>query len=116
MGSPVIATLNMIKTLLLTFLLCSLAHPLPAEESEDRSLDLDSLEILHSGESSENIDDFGDLWEFGIGLIRNIIMDQLNAILGNTPTTTTTTTTTTASTASTTPCGGLLGGGLLCGK
>merc|ERR1712142_671515 len=114
MGSPVIATLNMIKTLLLTFLLCSLAlaNPLPAEESEDRSLDLDSLEILHSGESSENIDDFGDLWEFGIGLIRNIIMDQLNAILGNTPTTTTTT----ASTASTTPCGGLLGGGLLCGK
>merc|ERR1711962_220125 len=110
MGSPV--TLTMIKTLLITLLICSvaLASPVPAE---DDGVDLDSLEILDSGESSEGVDDFGDLWEFGIGLIRNIIMDQLNAILGNTPTTTTTTTTVEPST---TACGGLLGGGLLCGK
>merc|ERR1711962_1956725 len=103
-------TLTMIKTLLITFLICSvaLASPVPAE---DDRVDLDSLEILDSGESSEGVDDFGDLWEFGIGLIRNIIMDQLNAILGNTPTTTTTTVE-----PSTTACGGLLGGGLLCGK
>merc|ERR1719357_1013058 len=100
----------MIKTLLITFLIYSvaLASPVPAE---DDRVDLDSLEILDSGESSEGVDDFGDLWEFGIGLIRNIIMDQLNAILGNTPTTTTTTTTVEPST---TACGGLLGGGLLC--
>merc|ERR1711988_287749 len=113
MGSPV--TLTMIKNLLITFLVCSvaLASPVPAE---DDRIDLDSLEILDSGESSEGVDDFGDLWEFGIGLIRNIIMDQLNAILGNTPTTTTTTTTTAAPEPTTTAYGGLLGGGLLCGK
>merc|ERR1711973_905217 len=114
MGSPV--TLAMIKTLLITFLVCSVALASPVPTEDDR-VDLDSLEILDSGESSEGVDDFGDLWEFGIGLIRNIIMDQLNAILGNTPTTTTTTTTTTAAPEpTTTACGGLLGGGLLCGK
>merc|ERR1711872_855206 len=103
-------TLTMIKTLLITFLVCSVAFASPVPAEDDR-IDLDSLEILDSGESSEGVDDFGDLWEFGISLIRNIIMDQLNAILGNTPTTTTTTTTTTDS-AGTPPCSGLLGGGL----
>ena len=61
---------------------------------------LDSRESGESGESGVP-DSLGDLL---IGMIRDLVINQINAILGITTTTTTTTT----------PCTGLVGGGLLC--
>ena len=80
----------MIKTLLVCFLVCSIAFasPVPAEDAE-------------AGE----VVDRGLVEDLLIGLIRDMIINQINAILGITTTTTTTTTT---------PCTGLVGGGLLC--
>ena len=75
----------MIKTLLIAFLICSLAFasPVPAEESE-----------------ASEIADRGLVEDLIIGMIRDMIINQINAILGITTTTT--------------PCSGPLGGGLLC--
>ena len=75
----------MIKTLLIAFLICSLAFasPVPAEESE-----------------ANEIADRGLVEDLIIGMIRDMIINQINAILGITTTTT--------------PCSGPLGGGLLC--
>ena len=96
----------MIKTLLVCFLLCSLAFasPVPAEDTEagervDRGLLEDLFDSRESGESGESgvPDSLGDLL---IGMIRDLVINQINAILGITTTTT--------------PCTGLIGGGLLC--
>ena len=75
----------MIKTLLVAFLICSVAFasPVPAEESE-----------------ANEIADRGLVEDLLIGLIRDMIINQINAILGITTTTT--------------PSTGLVGGGLLC--
>ena len=75
----------MIKTLLVCFLLCSLAFasPVPAEDAE-------------AGE----VVDRGLLEDLIINFIRDLVINQINAILGITTTTT--------------PCTGLVGGGLLC--
>merc|ERR1712061_754499 len=73
MGSPVTTTLNMIKTLLVAFLICSVAFasPVPAEESE-----------------ANEIADRGLVEDLLIGMIRDLIINQINAILGITTTTT----------------------------
>ena len=83
--SPVNSTLNMIKTLLVALLVCSMAtaSPVPAEETE-------------AGEMENR----GLLEDLLIGMIRDLVINQINAILGITTTTT--------------PCTGLIGGGLLC--
>ena len=64
----------------------------------------DSESVESSGESSEeqprNLEDRGLIEDLLINLIRDMITNQINSILGITTTTT--------------PCGGLLGGGLLC--
>ena len=75
----------MIKTLLFAFLICSVAFasPVPAEEAE-------------AGETVDR----GLVEDLLIGMIRDLIINQINAILGITTTTT--------------PCSGPLGGGLLC--
>jgi len=75
----------MIKTLLVTFLIfsVSLASPVPAEESE-------------AGETVDR----GLIEELLINMIKDLVINQINAILGITTTTT--------------PCTGLVGGGLLC--
>ena len=88
-GRPCLAALSpplkMIKTLLVCFLVCSLAFasPVPAEDTE-------------AGEMVDR----GLVEDLFIGLIRDMIINQINAILGITTTTT--------------PCTGLIGGGLLC--
>ena len=85
----------MIKTLLVCFLLCSLAFasPVPAEDTEarervDRGLVENLLDFRESGESGESgvPDSLGDLL---IGMIRDLVINQINAILGITTTTTT---------------------------
>ena len=83
--SPVQFELKMIKTLLFAFLICSVAFasPVPAEEAE-------------AGETVDR----GLVEDLLIGMIRDLIINQINAILGITTTTT--------------PCSGPLGGGLLC--
>ena len=75
----------MIKTLLVCFLVCSLAFasPVPAGDNE-------------AGEMADR----GLVEDLLIGLIRDMIINQINGILGITTTTT--------------PCTGLVGGGLLC--
>ena len=75
----------MIKTLLVCFLVCSLAFasPVPAEDTE-------------AGEMANR----GLIEDLLIGMIRDLVINQINAILGITTTTT--------------PCTGLIGGGLLC--
>ena len=89
----------MIKTLLVCFLLCSLvfASPVPAEDTQaeervDRGLLEDLFDSRESGESGESgvPDSIADLL---IEMIRDLVINQINAILGITTTTTTTTTT-----------------------
>ena len=77
--------LKMIKTLLVCFLLYSqaFASPVPAEDTE-----------------AEEMVDRGLVEDLLIGMIRDLVINQINAILGITTTTT--------------PCTGLVGGGLLC--
>ena len=83
--------LKMIKTLLVCFLLCSLAFasPVPAEDTEagkrvDRDLVKELLDSRDSGDSGVP-DSLRDLL---IEMIRDLVINQINAILGITTTTT----------------------------
>ena len=81
----------MMKALIIAclFLSAVLASPAPAKQNEESR----ELEVV----------DRGLLEDLLINTIRDMVINQINNILGIT------TTTTTAA-----PCGGLLGGGLLC--
>merc|ERR1712227_946595 len=86
---------RMVRNLFLFFLVLSLAFASPVPQ--------DSESVESSGESSEeqprNLEDRGLIEDLLINLIRDMNTNQINSILGIT---------------TTTPCGGLLGGGLLC--
>merc|ERR1712117_17761 len=90
----IIKNLKMIKELFLCFLLIGVVinSPVPSEESS---------EDVSSGESGEDsAADRGLIEDLLINLIRDMVINQINGILGITTTTT--------------PCSGLIGGGLLC--
>ena len=77
----------MLKNLLVLFLVVSFAVASPVPEDKE-------------GENPRAIEDRGLIEDLLINLIRDMVINQINSILGITTTTT--------------PCGGLLGGGLLC--
>lgn len=78
---------KMLKNLLVLFLVVSFAVASPVPEDKE-------------GENPRAIEDRGLIEDLLINLIRDMVINQINSILGITTTTT--------------PCGGLLGGGLLC--
>ena len=80
--------LEMIRTVLIVCLLLSaaMASPAPAKVNEESR----ELEVVNRGLLEDLL----------INTIRDMVINQINNILGITTTTT--------------PCGGLLGGGLLC--
>ena len=86
--SQTLSLINMIKTLLIVCLYLSavLASPAPAKPNEESR----ELEVLERGLLEDLL----------INTIRDMVINQINNILGITTTTT--------------PCGGLIGGGLLC--
>ena len=86
--SKTLSLINMIKTLLIVCLYLStvLASPAPAKPNEESR----ELEVLERGLLEDLL----------INTIRDMVINQINNILGITTTTT--------------PCGGLIGGGLLC--
>merc|ERR1712112_46418 len=111
---------NMIKIAIFSILLFSLvvASPRP---TKDRGLidDILSGDLSASGSAeSEEPKDSDSLTDLLLGLIQQIVLQQINSILGiSAPSTTTTTTTTTTTSASETTtaaagCGPL---GLVCG-
>merc|ERR1712110_1367538 len=87
--------LNMIRTVLIVFLLLSATLASPVSSASD------SIESVESSEESrELVVNRGLLEDLLINTIRDMVINQINNILGITTTTT--------------PCGGLIGGGLLC--
>ena len=76
---------RMLKNLFVLFLVVSFAVASPVPEE---------------GENPRAIEDRGLIEDLLINLIRDMVINQINSILGITTTTT--------------PCGGLIGGGLLC--
>merc|ERR1711936_484475 len=86
--------LNMIRTVLIVCLLLSASLASPVSSASD------SIESAESSEESrELVVNRGLLEDLLINTIRDMVINQINNILGIT---------------TTTPCGGLIGGGLLC--